>query len=40
MTDRIEELAQASIKKLAWKSVSDYGVLVVHRPSMQLRAML
>jgi len=40
LTKTIDSLAKASIRNLAWKNVSDYGILVVERKTMQLKVMI
>jgi membrane carboxypeptidase/penicillin-binding protein PbpC len=40
LTQKIDELAKASLKTLAWKNVSDYSIIIIDRKTMNLKVII
>jgi membrane peptidoglycan carboxypeptidase len=40
LTDKIETIARNTILDLAWKDVSDYGIIILDRKTNELRTMI
>lgn len=40
LTQKIDSLAQNTLKNLAWKNVGDYGILIVDKNTMEIKVMI
>jgi len=40
LTQKIQEIANESIQELQWKNVSDYGILIVDRKSLEIKTLI